>query len=251
MNQYHSAIITGASSGIGEEMAKQLSHNNMTLCLIGRNKERLNHVKDACELLGAHVEVYSEDVSNKEAIKKIILDFNQKFPVDLIFANAGIGTTQSEDQNAGVVDTQKLIDTNICGIHSVIDPLIPIFKERKSGQIAIMSSIAAYRGFAKHYIYAATKAYGRIYGEGLRLDLKKEGIQVSVIAPGFVKTRLTDKNKFKMPLIINADKACKIILKGLEKNKPIISFPKIFYFIVRFISALPVCIANKISEKIA
>ena len=250
MNKPNSILITGASSGIGKKLAELLAHSNAKMCLMGRNKDRLKEIADICSSLGAVVVLHSIDLSDKTSVEKAVLDFNKKFPIDLVIANAGIGTTQSAERNSGTPNPKDLIETNILGMHYVLDPLIPFFKERGSGQIAIMSSQASYRGFSKCYIYAATKAYGRIYGQGLRLDLKRFGIKVSTIAPGFVKTPLTCKNPFKMPLIMDTTRASKIILRGLEKNKSLIAFPKIFHFLTRTISSLPIVIADKIAEKI-
>lgn len=246
-----SFLITGASSGIGKKLAELLASPGVNLCLMGRDQARLDEIKQLCETKGAFVQAHSVDITDEKEIAQIALDFDKKYPLDLLIANAGIGTMQSAQNKESKPDLKQIIKTNILGMHHVIDPLLPAFKKRGQGQIAIMSSLASYRGFSKYYVYSASKAYARIYGQGLRLDLKKFGIKVSTIAPGFVKTPLTDLNEFKMPFLMDTDKACKIIIRGLKKNKSLIAFPLIFYLLTRLIAALPIRIADKIAERMA
>lgn len=247
---YSSILITGASSGIGRSLAKLLAKPGVTLCLMGRNVEHLQSITNLCKEAGADVHFVAVDATQAEEMRSHILAYDRENPIDLVIANAGIGSAQSADQNLGVVDNIQIIKTNILSIHYTLDPIIEKFKEREHGQIAIMSSIGSFRGFAKYYVYCATKAYARIYGQGLRLDLKRYHIQVSTIAPGFVKTPLTDRNTFKMPLIMSADKAAQIIIKGLNKNKSLIAFPKIYYFLCHLIACLPAKLADFIAERV-
>lgn len=249
--KYSSVIISGASSGIGFALAQDLATSNCHLCLLGRNLDKLKSIQKNCQEKGAKVEIYSVDITDGQKIKEIILDFDQRHPVDLVIANAGIGTAQSANSNQGNADYKEIIQTNILGVHHLIDPLIPSFKKRKSGQIAIMSSLASFRGFAKYYVYNGTKAYLRIYGQGLRLDLARYQVKVSTIAPGFVKTPLTDANTFEMPFILSAQKASQIILKGLGGDQSLIAFPKISYYILRLLIALPNKLADYFASKIA
>ncbi len=246
-----SILITGASSGIGRRLACDLSQKGINLCLLGRNTEKLKSIQKKCEEMGATAQAYSVDITDANKVSKIILEFDKEHPLDLVIANAGIGTGQSASQNDGVANSTAIIQTNILGIHNTLDPLIPLMKERQKGQIAIMSSLAGYRGFSKYYVYSATKAYARVYGQGLRLDLKKSNIKVSTITPGFVKTDLTDHNTFKMPQLMTVEQASSIIIRGLKRNKSIIAFPRFFNLMTRFIATLPTVIADKIAEKIS
>lgn len=245
-----SIVITGASSGIGQALALEYAKHGVALCLMGRNIEKLKKISALCTAKGAAVHIVSVNISNQQEMATAILNFDLKHPVNLVIANAGIGIGKSSHLNEEDASPIEVIQTNIIGLHATIDPLMAKMKERKQGQIAIMSSLASYRGFAKHYVYNATKAYARIYGQGLRLDLKKYGVRVSTIAPGFVKTPLTDKNNFRMPFLMPVEKAALIIKKGLEKNKSLIAFPLFFYFIVRFLAALPNWLADKIAQTV-
>lgn len=246
---YFSIVITGASSGIGKALALEYAKDNVALYLMGRNLEKLEEVSKLCTALGAIVQIEVVDICNREQMATQILSFDRMYPVDLVIANAGIGIGKNISKEPDS-DPLDVIGTNILGLHATIEPLIVKMKERKKGQIAIMSSLASFRGFAKHYVYNGTKAYGRIYGQGLRLDLKRFGIKVSTIAPGFVKTPLTDKNNFYMPLLVPAEKAAHIIRKGLQNNKSLIAFPLTLYLILRFLVALPNYLADKIAESV-
>lgn len=246
-----SLLITGASSGIGKKLAELLAKPGLHICMMGRNETRLEETKQICEKKGAKVDAHSVNITDSRKVADIATAFDAKCPIDLLIANAGIGTKQSALNDQNEPDLTQIIKTNIMGMHHVIDPLLPAFKKRGRGQIAIMSSLASYRGFSKYYVYSASKAYARIYGQGLRLDLKRFGVSVSTIAPGFVKTPLTDLNEFKMPFLMDTDKASKIIIKGLEKNKSLIAFPLLFYLLTRTLAALPIFIADKIAEKTA
>ncbi len=249
--KYSSVIITGASSGIGKALSIKLAQRSKHLYLIGRNKSKLESVKETCIKMGALVETFSVDIKDREKVSDVILSIDKRSAVDLVIANAGIGTAQSAELNNGVPNYAEIIQTNILGIHNTIDPLIERMKERANGQIAVMSSLAGFRGYSKYYVYNATKAYSRIYAQGLRLDLKKHNIKVSTIAPGFVKTPLTDRNPFKMPFLMNPERAAQIIIKGLNYNKSLIAFPKLLHFLIHLITSLPTPIADKIAEKIA
>lgn len=234
--KFSSILITGASSGLGRQLAIFYAKSGVKLALFGRQLESLKQVKLLCENNGAIVEIFPMDVSDKKSMESAVLAFDQKYPLDLIIANAGIG---KEDRS--------VIDINILGVHNTIDPIMPKFIERKSGQIALMSSLASYRGFKKYYIYSGTKAYVRIFGEGLRLDLSQYNVGVTVITPGFVKTPLLDPDK-KIPLIMDCKKACKIMMKGLEKNKSVIAFPKLVRFLLYILNSLPKAISDKLAS---
>lgn len=248
--KYSSVIITGASSGIGKALSIALALKSKNLYLLGRNKSKLESVKEICIKMGACVEIFSVDIKDREKVAEVILSIDKTNAVDLVIANAGMGTAQSAELNNGVPNYNEIIQTNILGIHNTIDPLVEPMKKRAHGQIAIMSSLAGFRGYSKYYVYNATKAYARIYAQGLRLDLKRCNIKVSTIAPGFVKTPLTDRNPFKMPFLMSPERAAQIIIKGLNNNKSLIAFPKLLHFLIHFITSLPTPIADRIAEKI-
>lgn len=249
-------LITGATSGLGKALALEYAAKNITLFLTGRNEERLNEVARECENKGAKVFSKIIDVKNKSAMQDFISEIDA---IDLVIANAGIsagtaGGTESDEQ------IKEIFATNIDGVLNTINPFIASSlrgaatprrgnPEVKS-QIAIISSLAGFRGLPSSPAYSASKACVRVYGEALRGSLSSLGIAVNVICPGYIKTPMTDVNKFPMPFIIPADKAARIIKKSLEKNKSRIAFPFPLYFIIWLLTLISTTITDPIFARL-
>ena len=246
-NTPKSIFITGASSGIGRALAIQFSSPDTTLFLCGRNKERLEQTANSCQEKGATIHLFLFDATNKEEAKKAVLEAHKIKPLDLLIANAGVsgGVLGKEDSEESI---RQIFDTNIYGVINTVLPVIALFKKQGFGQIAVMSSIAGFRGLMNCPAYSSSKNFVKAWGEALRGALKPFNIKVNVICPGFVKTPLTDKNLFKMPFLMTAPKAAGIIQKGILKNKGIIAFPMIMHFLIALLSALPRCLTNPIFE---
>jgi short-subunit dehydrogenase len=152
-----------------------------------------------------------------------LLAFDEKTPVDLLIANAGIsgGSGGGNDPD----QTYAIFATNVDGVLHSILPIAPRMAARKTGQIALISSLAGIRGLPSAPAYSASKAAVRSYGEALRGKLGKQGVKVNVVCPGYIKTPLTDANTFPMPFLMSAEKAARIIRKGLARNRSRIAFP--------------------------
>lgn len=231
-------LITGASSGIGAALALLYAESGVRLSLHGRNATRLMEVAESARRKGASVTASNGDVTDAEPLAAWIKDCDQQQPIDLVIANAGIsagtgGGNESKEQS------NAIFATNFQGVLNTVHPALALMEPRKRGQIAIMSSLASFRGFSSAPSYCASKAAVRIYGEGLRGDVATKGIKVNVICPGFITTPMTDRNHFPMPFIMPAERAAEIIRKGLERNKPRIAFPWPMYALVRLVAALP------------
>jgi len=164
-------------------------------------------------------------------------------PLDLVIANAGIsgGTGRRgaphEDELDGLA--RSIFAINVDGLFNTLHPVIPLMTQRKQGQIAIMASLASFRGFAGSAAYCASKAMVRVYGEALRDELKVDGIAVNVVCPGFIKTPMTDANPFPMPFMMSAERAAHIIKSGLAHNRARIAFPWRLYAMIRLLNLLP------------
>ncbi len=243
-----SILITGASSGIGKALAETYANHNIHLALTGRNIDRLNQVAETCRRLGAQVSPKIVDVTNQEKMAQWLEEIDQKYPLDICIANAGIsaGTEESGEDDAQV---RRIFNTNLYGVFNTIHPVIERMKKRKKGKIVLISSLAAFRGMPSAPAYCASKAAVKVYGESLRGYLKPYHIDVCVVCPGFVRSHITDQNKFKMPFFMEAERAAKIIIKGIKKNKGRIAFPLPMIFAVWFLSSLPDFIAEKITAR--
>lgn len=237
-------LITGASSGIGEALAlyyaKQSETENLFLC--GRNEERLAAVKEACEKAGkAKIHAQIIDVSDRIAVKNWIEEAEKTAYLNLVFANAGVATLEETSEN--IFNT---FNTNVMGVINTVTPAVEIYKRRKDTNkiIAITASIAGYHGLPACPSYSASKACVKAYGEALRINLLPYNIQVNTICPGFVRSRITDKNTCPMPFFMEAAPAAELIAKRIKQNIGLIAFP----WPMRLATWLGSILPNRISD---
>jgi short-subunit dehydrogenase len=225
MKSYSSIVITGASSGIGEALALDYAVPGAALALTGRDTERLDAVATACRSKGATVAAEAIDVVDRARLTAFLTAFDDAHPVDLILANAGISIDKDNSSLDDFSVIRQTLDVNVGGVLNTVEPLLPRLIARKRGQIAIVSSLASFIGLPYSASYNASKAAIRVWGESIRYVLKKDGIGVSVICPGFVVSRITANAPFPMPFLMSSAKASAIIRAGLARNKPRIAFP--------------------------
>ena len=219
-------LITGATGAIGSALAKAYAAPGVTLILQGRNRNNLMALSSACEAAGALVYHHELDVRDIAAQKEWILRIDEQTPLDLVIANAGMNINIGPD-GAGESweEVDMLLDTNLRSTMALAHAVLPGMRERGKGQIAFMSSLAAYFGLPVTPSYCASKAALKSYGEALRGWLAPEGIKVNVIMPGYVESPMCQNMPGPKPFLLTPEKAAQIIQHGLEKNKPRISFP--------------------------
>lgn len=225
MRVYQNILITGASSGIGEALALYYAKEGAKcLFICGRNAKRLDSVAARCRDLGAQVYAKILDITDEKATAAWIAECQDKAPLHLVFANAGVSTTQEVSENI-----RRTFATNVGGVVNTVLPAIEIMQKAPKKQpkhIVITASIAGYHGLPACPSYSASKACVKAWGEALRIDLgKRYGIRVSTLAPGFVRSRITDKNTCPMPFFMEADKAAELIAKRVDRNVGLIAFP--------------------------
>jgi NADP-dependent 3-hydroxy acid dehydrogenase YdfG len=225
MTDPRSILITGAAGGIGAPLAYAYAAPEVHLFLGDSNAEGLEPVTARCRTLGAIVQGMVVDVTDREAMAAWITAADAIKPLDLVITLAGIsrGSVKKEETAEQV---RSVFAVNLDGMLNSIEPVLPLMRSRRHGQIALMSSQAGFRGFAVAPSYCATKSAIRVYAEGLRARLHRENIGVSVIIPGFVKTSMTDANPYYMPFRTSAERAAQIIKQGLSRNKARICFPQ-------------------------
>lgn len=241
-------LITGASSGIGKALALAYAADGVRLFLTARDHKRLEEVRELCIAKGAMVITKSIDVKNKKELRDWILEIGKNYGFDLVIANAGI-SAGTLGGNESVTQALEIFEVNVNAVINTVNSAVEVMEKRNIGQIAIISSLAGFNGLPSCPSYSASKAAVRFYGEALRLSLLQHKIEVSVICPGYVRTPMTDVNKFPMPFLISASKAAEIIKGGLAKNKARIAFPLPLYLIVRLMSILPGFIINPLLIK--
>lgn len=240
-------LITGASSGIGKAIAEILARKNR-LILLSRKKEVLLSLKQKIEENGNEIAVFPCDVSDFQDVSLTFKNIKAKYQnIDLAILNAGVSFRTAEGE-IEIEKAEKTFKVNIFGLIYCVSELLNNQLLKKNSIIAGVSSMADRRGFPKSGFYCASKAAASIYLESLRNELFFKGIKVITIKPGFVKTPMTDKNEFKMPLIIEADKAAEIIIRGIKNEKRIIRFPSILSLLTRIMGIIPSFIFDNFSR---
>lgn len=225
MKTFSGIVITGASSGIGEALALDYSAPGVALALTGRDGARLDAVAAACRSKGASVTAEVIDVTERERLAAWLTAFDDAHPVDLVLANAGVSIDKDNSSLDDFSVIRKTLDINVGGVLNTVEPLLSRLTARKRGQIALVSSLASFIGLPYSASYNASKAAVRVWGESIRYVLKKDGVGVSVICPGFVVSRMTAQAPFPMPFLMSSERASAIIRRGLAANRPRIAFP--------------------------
>lgn len=231
-------LITGASSGLGAALALAYAAPGVRLALGGRDAERLETVAEGCRAAGAEVSAARVEITDAAATAAWIEAEDAARPLDLVVANAGVSAgTGGEGESAA--QARRIFAVNGDGVVNTVLPALARMRPRRRGQIAIMSSLAAFRGFPGAPAYCASKAMVRVWGEALRGELAAEGIGVTVICPGYVDTPMTRVNRFPMPLLMSAERAAAICRRGLARNRARIAFPFPTYFAAWLLGVLP------------
>jgi len=218
-------LLTGASSGIGYSLAKLLPKENCSIALLSRRENILNDLVKDIKTSSMQVRAYKCDVGNIDEVRNIFGQIKNDFgKIDIAILNAG-ASSRADVTNYSSSKAKEIFEANTFGIINCVEQLLPDFIKRKEGMIVGVSSLAESRGFPKSGFYNASKAAATLLLESLRVELKPYNIKVMIVKPGFVRTPMTDKNEFHMPFLMNVDKAAKIILEGIKKEKRIIQFP--------------------------
>lgn len=230
-------LITGASSGIGAELSRLFLARGDTVIACARNRDKLDAT--AARLDNERFVRMSLDVTDITAVEKAVAEIEGRHgPIDLALLNAGTYTpTPADSFDASAV--RAMMDVNVIGISNMLASLIPGMIERGQGQLALMSSVAAYRGLPMAAGYSASKAAVIAMGESLKAELDGHGVKLQVICPGFVKTPLTEQNAFPMPYLMEVEDAAERIMKGLESARFQIAFPRRFVFQLKLLQMMP------------
>jgi len=233
-------VITGASSGIGEALALRYAREGARLGLLGRNRDRLDRVAAECRNHGAEVHTATIDVRARQDMRIWLEDFDGAAPVDLLIANAGVLAGTAPDGEIETADeSHALIETNVLGVLNAVHPLLPRMMSRGHGQIGLVGSLAGFFPLPDAPSYSASKSAVLTYGLALRSFLRRRGIRVSVICPGYVTTPMTQRESGWKPFEMPAGRAADVICRGLARNRPIIAFPLVLALLSRIGGVLP------------
>lgn len=235
-------LITGASSGIGEALAKLYATKDNELFLLARREERLQELQNELAPLTKKTEIIVCDVADFDKLQR---KMRELLDVDMVVLNAGISLGHSLEITP-FSEFKKLYDVNVLSNHAILEVLLPKFLEKKSGKIVFISSLASLLSMPSSKVYSSSKRALNAYAEGLRYKYKNDGIKVINILPGFIKSEMTDKNSFKMPFLLSTEAGAKRIYDAIEKEKRFYPFPLRFYCIIKLLNLLPQFLRDKI-----
>ena len=227
--------ITGASSGIGKSVAEKFANEGWKVAVSARRKELLDELAKNPNIVSFPLDVTNRNQIN-EVFKNILDNFGE---LDICLFSSGTYEPKDE-QNIDPDKIKNVINVNFLGVIDCVKSVERYFKEKKSGHISIVSSIAGYRGIPNSSGYGPSKAALTNFSESIYFDFKKFGVRVSVVSPGFIKTPLTDKNEFPMPFLKTPEYAAEKIFNGLVKSSAFeIHFPKGLTLTLKFLRILP------------
>lgn len=231
--------ITGAGKGIGAALAEAFSEQGCTVFISSRSEDDLIEVKQRCEPFSGKVIPAPLDITDREQIKALMKHWDREQGIpELVILNAGTHDPFPA-QELSASRCERLLNINLQGTINCLEPVLQRFLEQNQGQIAVMASVAGYRGLPTAAAYGASKAALNNMCEALYLDLKGSGVKLQVINPGFVRTPLTDKNDFPMPALLEPEDAAGRIIKGLQSSNFEITFPKRFVYVLKLLRLLP------------
>lgn len=242
--------LCGASSGIGASLAKELARRGAELVLTSRNKEALGSIAEAIQSKGEIAAVYPGDVCKLEEMKGIVAQLrkDERF-IDILIVSAGIHDQKAlEDFDSA--EYESVMKTNFGGMLHCIEAVLSGMLEEEKGVIVGIASLAGYRGLPRAAAYGASKAAIIHFLESARFQLRPKGIKVVVVNPGFVKTPMTAGNDFRMPFLMNPERAAKYICDGLESERDRIVFPRFFAACVAFCRIIPFSLYDLLVQRV-
>ncbi|MBN3746211.1 SDR family NAD(P)-dependent oxidoreductase [Burkholderia sp. Se-20373] len=247
-----SIVITGASAGLGRALALAYAQPGTTLGIVGRNTAEVDVTAAACRARGATVHTGTVDVRDAASIAAWLTEFDTRHPIDLLIANAGVASTIADASDwEGLERTAHVIDTNLYGALHTVLPVVDRMRARKRGRIAMVSSIAALRGMAISPAYCVSKAAIKAYGDSVRPLLARDGVGVTVILPGFVKTAMSDVFPGDKPFLWSAERSAAYIRRRLDAGRSEIAFPGLLAFGMRLLPLLPAALADAILDRLS
>ena len=235
-------LITGASSGIGRQLALDYAADGNDVVVCGRNNDALSEVQ---KQYPEKITCSAFDITDKESAKNALAQIND---IDVAILCAGV--CEYLDVKAFDADMfERVFKVNVFGTMNCVEALLPQFND--SARLVIVDSLARLLPFTRAQAYGGSKAAMHYIARGLEVDLKSQGIKVQTVSPGFVKTPMTDANDFEMPMRVDVEFASKAIIKGINKNKRDIAFPWLFSSLLKLMSILPEGLQVKLSEQMA
>ena len=238
--------ITGASSGIGKALAIKFSQEGWKVAISARREKLLEEISKSQK----NIDYFPLDVTDSEKCKIVFNEVKKKIgDINISVFCTGIHDPKSE-KKLNLEKVRKIMEVNFFGTVNSINAVYDYYKDKKFGQISIVSSVAGYRGLPAAGAYCASKSALSSFAESLYFDFKRDNVRISLVSPGFIKTPMTDQNDFPMPMIKSPEFAAEQMFKGLTKSKGFeIHFPKTFTSMMKVLKVIPNGLYFKIVEK--
>lgn len=248
----HRVLITGATSGLGRELAVRLAAEGYMLALTGRREDRLKEVADAVAGRGGKALTLTGDVADPAVVKKHYAAIRERFGgLDWAILNAGLSKSGDAKEGFTADDYRLVYGVNVFGVANWVEAVLPGMLQEKSGTIVGMASIAGYRGLPRSGPYSSSKAAVIALMESLRVDLRGTGVKVVTVCPGFVRTEMTSKWRDEdMPFLMEPREAAGIIIDGIKAGRRMVDFPFPFSTAVKYVVRnLPGFIYDRVASR--
>lgn len=230
-------FLTGASSGIGQALARRYAHRGASLGLVARRGEALATLRAQ---LKTEARCYAADVRDAAALREAATDFSaQVGPPDVVIANAGIGYGTLTEHPEDLAVFRDILDTNVTGLVNTFQPFVAPMRERGAGTLVGIASVAGYRGLPGNGAYCASKAAAIAYLESLRVECRGSGVRVVTVCPGYIATPLTARNPFPMPFLLTADEFARRLERAIDRGGSRIVIPWQMSLVAKLLTVLP------------
>jgi len=244
-NLDRAALVTGASSGIGWELARQLASGGYAVGLVARREGPLKELQSLITTNGGRAAAASADVGDRAQLDSAFRQIRSQLgPIDLVIANAGVGKATVLDP-VNIADVEEMVRINLLGVVYTLSAALPEMLARRMGHLVAISSLAGYRGLPGESAYCASKAAVNAYMDGLRIHLRGTGVTATTVCPGFVKTPMTaNTDPAHMPLLMDAPAAARRIVHAIAARKKVCNFPRRLSMLVKLSRWLPDRVLN-------
>jgi short-subunit dehydrogenase len=242
-------FITGASSGIGEGMARHYARVGATIGLLARRQSLLDRLAQSLRDSGAHVAVYTADVSDLPAVQQAVDSFvDQAGGADLVIANAGVSIKDSV-REGDAASVARLMAVNVVGVTNTIVPFVPVMVQQRSGTLVAVSSMAGHRALPGRAAYCASKAAVITFMDGLRMTLHGSGVHAMTLCPGFVRTPMTASSSSKLPFLLELPDAVQLMTEAIERRRDTYTLPWQMNLLKHVFSMAPEWLVRRVAPR--
>lgn len=244
-------LVTGAAAGLGRALALELAGQRHQLILCDLDGSGLDATAAKARERGAEVEAIACDLTEERALEDAVLRLPEAWQApDVVIANAGLAGVNPGYAFSRAVD-RRIMAVNYDGVVHTLMPFVPKMIARRSGALVAISSLAGLRGLPNASSYCASKAAVTALVESLRVDLRRFGISVCSVHPGFLRSRMTDHQEFAMPFLLDMEDAARRVLRAIRRRRRQIYFPWLMGLLSRLNRVLPNWLADWAAERIA